>query len=123
MRVYQGSCHCGAIRFEVSGELADLEVCNCSICLRTGFLHWYVEPESFRLLSSDDTLETYQFGTCTAKNHFCGVCGVAPFRRARSDPDMVDVNVRCLEGVDLASLEWSDFDGQNWEQAMGQRGG
>ena len=122
MPTYRGSCHCGAIRFEAEGELNDLDVCNCSICIRTGFLHWYVEPEQFRLLGSDETLETYQFGTRTAKNHFCRVCGVAPFRRARSDPDKVDVNLRCLEDVDIDALEFHRFDGRNWEQAKAQRG-
>jgi hypothetical protein len=123
MPVYQGSCHCGAIRFEATGELEGLEVCNCSICTRVAYVHWYVPPERFRLLSSDETLETYRFGTRTARNHFCRVCGVAPFRRARSDPDKVDVNVRCLEGVDLRSLEWLEFDGRNWEQAYDEMRG
>lgn len=118
MPVYRGSCHCGAIRYEVEAELGDLERCNCSICVRTGFLHWYVEPGCFRLIGSDETLATYQFGTRTARNHFCRVCGIAPFRRARSDPDKVDVNVRCLEGVDIASLGFREFDGRHWEQAM-----
>lgn len=121
MPVYRGSCHCGALRFEAEGELTDLDVCNCSICIRTGFLHWYVEPERFRLLGSDQTLETYQFGTRTAKNHFCRVCGIAPFRRARSDPEMVDVNLRCLEDVDIDALEFQHFDGRNWEEEKARR--
>ena len=36
----------------------------------------------------------------------------------RSDPDKIDVNVRCLEGVDLAALRVDPFDGANWEQAI-----
>lgn len=123
MTLHRGSCHCGAIRFEVEGELSGLQTCNCSICSRSGFLHWYVEPDRFRLLGPDDTLATYQFGTRTAKNHFCRVCGIAPYRRARSDPDKVDVNVRCLDGVDLASLEVGEFDGRHWEDAMRRRDG
>jgi hypothetical protein len=30
----------------------------------------------------------------------------------------VDVNVRCLEGVDLGALRLPTFDGQNWERAI-----
>jgi len=37
----------------------------------------------------------------------------------RSDPDKIDVNVRCLEGVDPATLTVDAFDGANWEQAIG----
>jgi hypothetical protein len=28
------------------------------------------------------------------------------------------VNVRCLEGVELAALQVARFDGRNWEAAM-----
>ena len=36
---YQGSCHCGAVRFTYSGEEIRKGVyCNCSICVRKGAL-------------------------------------------------------------------------------------
>ena len=98
MPIQRGSCHCGAVRFEAEGELQGLEVCNCSYCTRAGFVHWYVAPEHFRVLAGEDTLVDYQFGTHTSHNLFCPTCGVTPFRRARSDPHQIDVNVRCLDG-------------------------
>jgi hypothetical protein len=121
MATYRGSCHCGGIRLEVTGEIEGLEVCNCSICSRTGYLHWYVLPEQFRLLTPEDMIQTYQFGTMTAENHFCRKCGISPFRRARSDPGKIDVNVRCLEDVDVDALAVKRFDGRNWEEAMRSR--
>jgi len=36
----------------------------------------------------------------------------------RSDPDMIDVNVRCLDDVDLSALKMKQFDGRHWEEAM-----
>ena len=36
----------------------------------------------------------------------------------RSDPDKIDVNARCIDGIDLAVLPLKYFDGKNWEQAM-----
>ncbi len=118
---YRGSCHCGAIRYTVEAELGDLEVCNCSLCSRLGYVHLYVEPERFHLETAPDAYATYQFGSRTSKNHFCCICGISPFRRARSDPNLVDVNVRCLEGVDVDLLPTKPFDGRNWEQAMENR--
>jgi hypothetical protein len=118
---YRGSCHCGRIRFEADGEIAEVQVCNCSICQRTGYLHWPVPPERFRLLAGAEDYATYQFGTRVAKHHFCRSCGISPFRVARSDPDDIDVNVRCLEGVDIEALAVSRFDGQNWEREMANR--
>jgi hypothetical protein len=66
-------------------------------------------------------LTTWQFGTMTSKNTFCRVCGISPFRRSRSDPHLVDVNARCLEGVDPDALEVDSFDGRDWEAAMARR--
>lgn len=114
-RTYRGGCHCGRIVYEVTGVLEKAEQCNCSICAKKGYLHWIVARESFRLLTSQDDLATYTFNTGVAKHHFCPRCGVASFYIPRSDPDKIDVNVRCLDGVDLSSLRVEYFDGQNWE--------
>ena len=118
MATYNGGCHCGRIRFEVRGTLSRVSQCNCSICTKKGYLHWIVPREDFRLLTSEDALATYRFNTGVAKHHFCGVCGVASFYIPRSDPDKIDVNVRCLDGIDAGTLSVVGFDGQNWEAAF-----
>lgn len=117
-RRYQGSCHCGRVRFVVTGDLAAATLCNCSICTKKAFVHLIVPPEDFALVSGQDALATYEFNTKTAKHKFCRVCGVSPFYVPRSDPDKIDVNVRCLEGVDVSALELPTFDGKNWERAI-----
>ena len=122
MSIYRGSCHCGAIRYEATGEIGDLGVCNCSICVRTGYVHWSIDPADFRLLTPWSAIETYEFGTRTAKHYFCRTCGISAFRVSRSDPESITVNVRCLEGVDLESLDVDPFDGVHWEEEMAQRG-
>lgn len=129
-RLYTGGCHCGDVRFEVDGPLdGDVLDCNCSICRKKGFLHWIVPPTRFRLLtaassptSSSTALTTYTFGTGTAKHTFCARCGIAPFYTPRSHPDHVDVNVRCLDDVDVGALIAAGvvvpYDGGgDWERA------
>lgn len=115
--IYRGGCHCGRIAYEVNGRLESVEECNCSICAKKAYLHWIVSRESFRLLTPESAMATYTFNTGTARHHFCPVCGVAPFYIPRSDPDKIDVNARCLEGVDLTVLRVGRFDGRNWEEA------
>jgi hypothetical protein len=39
----------------------------------------------------------------------------------RSDPDKIDVSVRCLDGVDPTTLAIRRFDGRHWEEAMRER--
>jgi len=119
MKTYDGSCHCGRVRFRVSADLDEVVLCNCSICTKKGFLHVIVPPAQFELLSGAADLAVYTFNTGIAKHQFCRHCGVHPFYVPRSDPDKIDVNVRCLEGVDVAALRVRAFDGANWEQAIG----
>ncbi len=118
MKTMQGSCHCGRVRFRVTADLDRVTVCNCSICSKKGFLHLIVPPERFELLSGRDDLTTYTFNTGVARHNFCKHCGMHPFYVPRSDPDKIDVNVRCLDGVDLSALTVKEFDGRHWEDAM-----
>ncbi len=113
---YQGSCHCGAIRFEVEAPAdIDVESCNCSICTKSGFLHLIVPLSKFRLLAGEDALTTYTFNTGVARHTFCSTCGIKPFYTPRSNPDGIDINVNCLD-TRPASIKVIQFDGQNWEQ-------
>lgn len=115
MPTYNGSCHCGNVRFEVTADIDHVRVCDCSVCAKRGALNFRVPKEDFRLLSPWTALTLYQWGSRTAKDYFCSKCGILPFRRP-SDPTRQElrqgvkpfdgwaVNVRCLEGVDLESI-------------------
>ena len=118
-QTYKGGCHCGKVSYEVKTDLGQVISCNCSICTKKGFLHIIVPLAQFELLSGADDLTLYTFNTGIAKHQFCRHCGIHPFYVPRSDPDKIDVNVRCLEGVDPAVLTVDAFDGANWEQAIG----
>ena len=117
-KTYDGRCHCGRVRFRATADLARVVRCNCSICNKKGFLHAIVAADRFELLAGADDLTVYTFNTGIAKHKFCRHCGIHPFYVPRSDPDKIDVNVRCLEGVDPDKLTIDLFDGDNWEQAI-----
>ncbi|MBQ1784592.1 MAG: GFA family protein [Gammaproteobacteria bacterium] len=114
--IYQGGCHCGAVTFEVEADDdVEVEACNCSICSMTGFQHLIVPQRNFRLLSGEDQLITYSFNTGVAKHPFCRICGIKSFYIPRSNPDGVDVNLRCLR-QQPRTVTFVEFDGRNWEQ-------
>ncbi len=118
MRTYSGGCHCGAVRFEVeAAEPIEALECNCSICIRSGFLHLIVPKGRFRLRSGADSLTRYTFNTGTATHLFCKVCGVKSYYVPRSNPDGFSVNVRCLDGYPALAVSVAQFDGENWENA------
>ena len=104
------------MRFEVDAP-ADLEVseCNCSICSRTAFLHLIVPRQRFRLLTPRAALTSYRFHTGTAEHLFCPVCGIKSFYVPRSNPDGIDVNVRCLDEPPR-EMTIEPFDGREWEK-------
>ncbi len=114
--IYFGSCHCGAVRFEVEApENVEVENCNCSICSMSGYLHLIVPKQDFKLLTDAAALQTYTFNTGVARHYFCKTCGIKPFYIPRSNPDGVDVNVNCLDEWP-ANMTVVAFDGRNWEQ-------
>jgi len=117
MQMYQGGCHCGRVRFRVAADLTMVSDCNCSMCDKKGFLHLIVPRGQFELLSGGDDIATYTFNTGVAKHMFCKVCGIHSFYIPRSDPDKIDVNVRCLDDVDPRTVKTKPFDGRNWEAA------
>lgn len=110
---FKVSCHCGNIRLEVTAELDEVIDCNCSICVRTGFLHWHVAPEQVRLETPSRLLSTYVWRSATGGQHFCPTCGIAVIRTSTQYPPPVSINARCLEDVDVASLKIRRFDGKH----------
>lgn len=116
MRWREGGCHCGAVRFAVEcPDAVEVEDCNCSICAKTGFLHLIVPLARFRITRGAEALTRYRFNTGVAEHLFCATCGVKPFYVPRSNPDGMDVNVRCLDDGHGLSLKVVAFDGRNWE--------
>jgi len=119
MIVHRGGCHCGRVRFEVEAPARfSVAECNCSICVKSGFLHLIVPKSRFRLLQGEESLTTYTFNTGVAKHLFCSVCGVKSFYVPRSHPDGYSVNARCLdEGtVQEMTIAAEPFDGREWQK-------
>ena len=113
-KTYQGGCHCGNVRYQVSMQLTGGMTCNCSICSKTGTVLTFVPEAQFKLLSGEDSLTDYQFGKERLHHLFCKRCGTRSFIRG-SRPGgeaMTAINIRCLDDVDLAALPTQQFDGK-----------
>ncbi len=117
LKTYQGSCHCGAVRFAVQTTLSPALRCDCSLCRRKGAVMAAVAPEHFKLLSDEESLSLYQSGTRIAKHYFCKRCGIYTYHRPRTNPKIYRINVGCLEGVDALALEVGLHDGASLSTA------
>ncbi|MEQ5844237.1 GFA family protein [Paraburkholderia acidicola] len=107
-----GSCHCGAVKFEVRTAVTPATRCNCSLCRRKGaVMSPLFDADHLSVLSGSEALTLYQFNTHVAKHYFCRHCGIYPFHQTRKWPTMWRVNLGCLDGVDPYALEASVADG------------
>lgn len=110
--LYKGSCHCGNIAFEVEGEITAAVVCNCSICSRKGALLWAVPRDRLQLLASEG-MGTYTFNNNVIAHRFCQICGMNPYAEEIKAGGDAFVNIRCIEGLDLAAIPVIEFDGRS----------
>jgi hypothetical protein len=115
-KTYEGGCHCGKVRYKVTSDLTRVVSCNCSRCAKLGALFSFVSPSQFDLLAGEDALTDYQFNKKTIHHLFCSACGVESFARgtARSGQELVAINVRCLEDIDLTALDLTPVDGKSF---------
>jgi hypothetical protein len=115
-QTYAGGCQCGKVRYEVALELGPVVACNCSRCGRIGSLFAFVPAEDFKLLSGEADLTDYQFNKRAIHHLFCATCGIESFARGKrpnDGADVVAINARCLDGVDVDSLTVKKFDGRS----------
>lgn len=110
-KTYQGSCHCGAIRFEAEIDLtAPTRRCNCRFCTKARFWFAIVPNAEVRVLAGADQLADYQH-TPPGKDapflhfHFCRHCGMRPFTKSEdTGQGFYAVNLGALDDATDAEL-------------------
>jgi len=113
---YEGSCHCGAIKFSYDGEEITRGLrCTCSICSRKGALMSTeaIPEENLKIDADENDIALYQFGNKIAKHYFCKNCGIYTHNEMLRKPGHMRVNLSCIEDLNAAELEVMVFDGKN----------
>ncbi|HYD06467.1 MAG TPA: GFA family protein [Reyranella sp.] len=110
---FQGSCHCGAVKFSVDAEMpTEVMECNCSICRRKGVLMAFY-PVAKVKVEGEAALQAYKFNKHVLSHWFCKTCGIHTFGGGKG-PDgneMRAINMRCVPDAKLGSLKIQHFDG------------
>jgi len=128
MKSYRGSCHCGAVRYEATFDLAAGTVkCNCSICTKMRFWAVQVPVARFRLVEGAQALGEYRFGARREGHCFCRVCGINVFSKGEAVGigAFVAVTVASLDEVAVeelvgAPVRYIDGLNDNWVTAPGE---
>ncbi len=78
--MHRGSCLCGAVRFEVEGDLPGPDACHCTQC-RKSSSHVFVSTDVKRSALRVDGAEHVRWypSSPSVRRGFCGTCGASLF--------------------------------------------
>ncbi len=113
MEKVSGGCHCGTVRFEAQVDTASGVECNCSYCAKAGPLLAFTSADKFAQTAGADRTSDYRFNKQVIAHLFCADCGISAFGRgtAPDGTEMAAINLRCVDGIDLAAVERKPFNG------------
>ena len=97
----EGGCMCGAIRYELDGEVEVVAHCHCAMCRRsTGapVVTWAVLPRAnFRVTKG--SMKIYRSSE-KGERMFCPDCGTQLVFQTSDNPDKLDVSLGSLDDPD-----------------------
>ena len=75
----------------------------------------FTSVNNFTLEKGADNLTDYFFNKESINHQFCSTCGIKSFARGKTPTgeEMVMINVRCLEAVDVFAQPTKQFDGKS----------
>ena len=101
-----GGCHCGAVRYEMTAEVAHHALCHCTDCRKASG----APATAWAMAAADQVTITGEPVTYASSEHgrrlFCGACGTSLFYT--NDvvfPGMIDVQSATLDDPDAIPLQ------------------
>jgi hypothetical protein len=112
-----GTCHCGAVSFQLHKQPEWLTECNCSICRRIGALWAHAEHREIKIICEEGATERYIWGDQSIAFHSCKVCGCTSHweNLQATETSRMAVNLRMSEPAAIAGIPIRHFDGaESW---------
>jgi hypothetical protein len=98
--MHKGSCLCGAVKYEIDGELGPINLCHCSKCRKangSAFLAAsLVKKADLRIVSGSDHLAEYESGPGVGRV-FCKTCASPLYSRRDAMPEAVRLRIGTLD--------------------------
>lgn len=99
--VMTGGCYCGALRFEISGEIPLYALCLCETCQKisgdAGNLFIGIEADNFHYTQGEPRRFKLEGTEDAPTREFCGECGVHIAARSPKAPGGIVVKVGTLD--------------------------
>ena len=85
-KTYQGSCHCGTVRYEADIDFTQgTGRCNCTYCLKTRSWGVIIRPQAFRLAPGVKEGTAYHQHASAPVKYHCPTCGVHTHGRGNAE--------------------------------------
>lgn len=95
-----GSCLCGGIRYEYTGELGDIVMCHCEHCRKAQGTAYAtnspIDSRAFRLTAGHELLTEFEFRP-GKKRAFCSRCGSPIYSRRDDMPNVKRLRLGTLD--------------------------
>ena len=105
--MYKGSCLCGAVEYQIDGELGPIVYCHCSRCRKvTGSAFTAVSPvasSDFHIVKGGKHLRSYS-NESGFHRVFCGTCGSPIIGKRENLPETVRVRIGTLDTPSYAKV-------------------
>ncbi|GAM22065.1 hypothetical protein SAMD00019534_052400 [Acytostelium subglobosum LB1] len=103
-KTFNLACHCGNVKFQadLDQDLGKSGRCNCSSCFITRlWAHPVTNLDSFKLLSSEDTVSVYNYASKRVDHYFCKTCGTQTYLKTDIPGygKFIYVSINCLQGL------------------------
>lgn len=95
----RGSCLCGEVQYEYSGELGPIVMCHCSQCRRAQGSAYAtnspVQASRFRFVAGQELVKEFE-STAGKKRAFCQECGSPLYSRRDAKPEVLRLRIGTL---------------------------
>ncbi len=100
--MYNGSCLCGAVEVEITGNISSIIHCHCSLCRKssgTAFAtNGFVQATDFTVIKGAEQLSHFAFKPGRWR-HFCACCGSPVYSSNEHDPTRIRIRLGILNSA------------------------
>ncbi|MGV0886725.1 GFA family protein [Acinetobacter venetianus] len=97
--IFQGSCLCGGIHYEIHGEIGDVIQCHCQRCRKangTAFAtNAPISSAAFKITQGENLVK--KFATSGVYRWFCGECGSPLISSRDAQPELYRLRIGTLD--------------------------
>lgn len=110
------TCHCGAVSVTLAKRPEYINLCDCSLCAKTGGAWGYFASPDVGVSGDTKGYRRADYNAPAVEIRFCEICGTTThwILTEHYEGDRVGVNMRIFEPSDVAGIEARTLDGRNW---------